>query len=61
MDDLEDREAFWSRAATRVDDASDAVAAAKLRATESWTQGASDRYRDAIPGSGAPSARPTRA
>ncbi len=50
MDDLEDREAFWSRAATRVDDASDAVAAAKLRATESWTQGASDRYRDAIPG-----------
>ena len=50
MSDLEDREAFWSRAATRVDDASDAVADQRLRATQSWTQGASDRYREAIPG-----------
>ena len=50
MADLEDREAFWSRAATRVDDATDAVADARLRATESWTQGASDRYREVIPG-----------
>lgn len=50
MADLEDRGAFWSRAGTRVDDATDAVAATRLRATESWTEGASDRYRDAIPG-----------
>jgi hypothetical protein len=50
MADLEDREAFWSRAATRGDDATDAVADARLRATESWTQGASDRYREVIPG-----------
>lgn len=50
MAELEDREAFWSRAGTRVDDASDFVADAKLRAVDSWTQGASDRYREAIPG-----------
>ena len=50
MADLEDREAIWSRATTRVDDATDAVADARLRATQSWTQGASDRYREVIPG-----------
>ena len=59
MADLEDRETFWSRAATRADEAADLVAAPRLRAANSWHQGASDRYRAAIPGQRAALVRAT--